>query len=129
MKYKKIGTVAETQEYMKSLRREGKTQKEIAELTGYSVSRVSMLTNEHDSLNFRRHSTKGCIYTGLRRWLNENQISMWQLVEKMGYTYSSGTAARIRDAMSGRRDMRKSEIDAFMRLSGKSYDELFGEVG
>lgn len=129
MKYKKIGTVAETQEYMKSLRREGKTQREIAELTGYSLSRVAQLTNEHDSVRFVVHRTNGCIYTGLRRWLNENKISIWELVERMGYSYSGCTASRIRGAMSGKRDMRKSEIDAFMRLSGKSYEELFGEVG
>lgn len=122
------GSVAETRAAMLKMRAEGKTQREISEITGYSMSRVSQLTAVHTGKNFKRHSIKGCIYTGLRNWLNENSISQWQLVEMLGFEYTGRTAGRVREIMSGRRDPKKTDIDAFIRISGKKYEELFGEV-
>ena len=123
------GSVAETRAAMLKMRREGRSIQEIADITGYSKTRVSQLTSQHTGRGFRRHSTKGCIYTGLRNWLNDNRISMWELMEQMGYTYSGNTSCRIRSCLSGRQEMKKSYIDACIRLSGKTYEELFGEVG
>ena len=123
------GTVEQTRAAMIKMRRDGMSQQQIADATGYSKSRVSQLTNEHTGKGFKRHSCKGCIYTGLRHWQNENKILMWELVEMMGFAYCGRNSSRIRAMVSGRTDMRKSDIDCLIRLSGKSYEELFGEVG
>lgn len=95
----------------------GKTYREIAAEYGVSFQAVQQsVTMERKECSCR------CIWEGLAYWMEENNVSVKELAEKIGASYSS-----LRDWMIGKHDPRKRYIDALLKLTGWSYEDLFRE--
>lgn len=123
----RCGSVEETKALMLHMRYEGMTQKEIAAKTGYSLPRVQQLVGADSPAHTRAWTKKRCRWPELRHWLNVNRMSVKKLVTMMGYVYAPDTGKRIAQCLAGERELKKSEIDTLMKLTGMSYEKLFGE--
>lgn len=95
----------------------GKTYRQIAEEYGVSFQAVQQSVTRERKERFCR-----CIWEGLACWMEENDVSVKELAEKIGASYSS-----LRDWMIGKHDPSKRYIDALLKLTGWSYEDLFCE--
>lgn len=69
-----------------------------------------------------------CIYKGLREWLNNNRISKTDLSRMIDPAANQNTIAMLNRHMTGHTEFRMHSIKEIIRVSGKSFEELFGEV-
>lgn len=106
-------------------REKGLTYQQIAEKHGVSKQCVAQVCGKQSPWKFRYNNT--CIYLGLRRWMNENKITVSELVRRMGHVVHTTNHARIRDICLGRTELRKCEIDKLIEITGMTYEELFRE--
>ena len=108
------------------LRAEGLSYREIAERCGCSVQNVQQVLGRRNKRHFHPFSEKQVIYEGLRKWLNDNQISVSELIrQKYGYLNGGNAHIYMNDRLSGRVKMNMEYIDFFLNVSGKTYEELF----
>ena len=122
---------ADRREEMIALREKGLTQKEIATACGVSSQWVSMVLAKHNP-NLSRIFTKDmCIYEGLRKWLNDNNIYLTELVRIMhDGIYPGGNCAQvIQSRLTGKTQFKMSEINKLLDRSGLTYEELFRAGG
>lgn len=108
------------------LRAEGLSYREIAERCGCSVQNVQQVLGRRNKRHFHPFSEKQVIYEGLRKWLNDNQISVSELIrQKYGYRNGGNSHYYMTDRLSGKVKMNMDYIEFFLKLTGKTYEELF----
>ena len=95
----------------------GKTYREIAAEYGVSFQAVQQAATKE-----RKECSCRCIWEGLACWMEENDVSVKELAKKIGASYSS-----LRAWMIGKNDPSKRYIDALLKLTGWSYEDLFCE--
>lgn len=114
-----------TKKYLEA-RERGLTYAEIAEMFGVSKQRVAQTCGKHQPKHFQHITEKGCIYPNLRKWMNENKVSKYDLVRRMGFVNSQSAASvALREHMIGKIEMKKSYIDKLLKVTGLSYEVLF----
>lgn len=114
-----------TKKYLDA-RDSGLTYAQIAEMFGVSKQRVAQTCGKCQPRHFQYITEKGCIYPNLRKWMNENKVSKYELVRRMGYVNSQSAASvALREHMIGRTEMKKSYIDKLLKVTGLSYEVLF----
>jgi len=73
-------------------------------------------------------SKKRCIYSGLRKWLNENLVTLEDLASQMpGWENERNGANRLRYMLRGATRITKADIDAVLKVTGLTYEEAFRE--
>lgn len=107
-------------------REAGMSYREIAEKHGVSTQYVSQVVSTYNPKNFRFITPKGCIYPNLRKWLNDNQISLAELLRRMYLDPAHGNIERLRNVMRGS-NPRKDYIDRLIEATGMKYEKLFKE--
>ena len=110
------------------LRKQGLTHKEIAEKLGVSRQTVSQILAIYDPSHFRSFTENGCIYKGLREWLNKNKVSRTELIRRTGCLPHTSSIQRLSYCLRGEREFRKGEIDDILAVTGLTYEQAF-EVG
>ena len=65
-------------------RENGLKYREIAEKYGVTVQRVAQACGKFNPYRFAFVTEKGCIYAGLRNWMNENKVSNNELCRRLG---------------------------------------------
>lgn len=108
-------------------REAGMTYQQIAEKHGVSHQYVSQVVSTYNPKNFRFITPKGCIYPNLRKWMNDNQISVAELLRRMYLEPVQGNVERLRNVMRGDANPRKDYIDRMIEATGMSYKKLFKE--
>ena len=108
------------------LRAQGMTYKQIAESLGSSIGYISQLISAYNPHYFRIITEEGCIYPGLRNWMNANQVSRAELVRRMGQVTWATTVATMGHLMRGKYEPTKGTIDGILKVTGLSYEECFG---
>ena len=106
-------------------RESGLTYKQIAEKYGVSVQCVQQACAKHSPAHYRYNNT--CIYPVLRKWMNDNKCCLAELLRRMGLTTHPGNYDRLVRILSGRSELKKSDIDILLRVTGMTYEELFRE--
>lgn len=109
------------------LREQGLSYTQIAEKLGVSPQAVRQALAKHNPKYFQFVTEKGCIYKGLREWMNENKVSRAELIRRMGYEPLSETHTRFGNYLSGRSDFRKTNIDGILKVTGMTYEQAFGD--
>lgn len=108
------------------LRAEGLTYREIAERYGCSEQNVSQVLSVENKKRFHYFSEKSVIYNGLREWLNENKVSVSELIRrKYGYHIGGEAHYYMTARLSGKTRLNMDDIEFFLRMTGKTYEELF----
>jgi len=112
-----------------SMREQGMTYREIAEKCGCSYQNVAMSLAKRNVNHFRHITESGCVYPVLRNWMNENRICVDELLRRIhGHNVGGHTHSRWSELLKGRTELKKHDIDSLLRVTGMTYEELFGEV-
>ena len=125
------GARTDNREIAEELRKEGMTLQEIADRLGVSRQRVSqyLKTGTVCEERFRAVRETGCIYPGLREWMNYNRCSPNALLVKMGHPFHGTSATRLRNKLDGTTELTISDIKEIMECTGLSFEELFVDTG
>lgn len=117
--------INDTVERVVALRSTGMTYSQIAEAVGVSRQRVGQICGKSDKTKFHQINPASVKYGGLRDWMNENYFSMAELCRRMYGYYAPSALNCLTNRTTGKVDMRKSDIDKLIEITGLSYEELF----
>lgn len=115
-------------EQMQALRDQGMTYQAIADEMGCSRQYVYQMIGTGEGAQFRYITKEGCIYPGLRKWMNENLCGRTELLRRMGRFQWPRSAARLGTYLRGECEPSKSTIDDILKATGLTYEECFGGV-
>lgn len=104
------------------------TYAEIADTLGISKQAVARALAKGNPSYFQFISPKACVYTGLRKWMNANKVSMSELIRRCGLQAHPESVERYRNQLSGRTDLKKHMIDKILKVTGLTYEQAFGEA-
>lgn len=107
-------------------REKGLTHQQIADKYGVSKQCVAQACGRQKTYYYRYNVT--CVYPVLCRWLNDNKISTRELLNRMGLTSYAKNYDSIRAKLRGDKELKKSDIDKLIEITGMTYEELFREV-
>ena len=110
---------------MTEMKNGGKTYQEIADEFGISRQRVHQMISTGDPKFFRYITTSSCIYKGLRKYMNDNKVSMAELVRRTHGVYSPRNFYTTRNRLSGAVDIPKKHIDKILSVTGLTYEVAF----
>ena len=110
---------------MLAMQNDGKTYQQIGEAFGISRQRVHQMIGGRDVRFFRHIGTKTCIYKGVRKYLNDNQISIAELVRRTYGIYHPKNFYSMRNRLSGVTDINKTYIDKILEVTGLTYEVAF----
>ena len=110
-------------------RENGLTYREIARKYGVSHQRVAQACSKYNPNLFRFHKETSFAYPNLCKWLNDNKISVAELVRRMGLETCANNYLRVRSIFSGKTEPRKRTIDKLISITGMPYEVLFSEEG
>ena len=109
-----------------ALRAEGLTYQEIAARCGCSRQNVSQTLSKQNLSQFRTLSKDRVHYDGLRDWLNENRVSVPELIRRLyGRNHRGYVMLRVRSILRGEVELKQTEIDSFRNMTGLTYEQLF----
>ncbi len=110
------------------LREQGLTYTQIAEILGISKQAVRQSLAKYNPKHFQPFNEEGCIYKGLREWLNRNKVSRTELIRRTGYLPHTTKIQRLSLCLKGEAEFKKCEIDDILAVTGLTYEQAF-EVG
>ena len=115
-----------TEQYI-ILRDQGLTYREIAARLGVSYQAVAQVCAKHGFAQFRKIQPDGCVYPGLRNWMNEHFVSRQELYRRMydGRPCIGKAPHIIADRLRGKSTWRMDEIDRLLDVTNLTYEELF----
>lgn len=105
----------------------GMSYQKIADKYGLSYQRVQQICGGSKENLFRGFTKERCIYSGLRKWLNDNKVSVCELTRRLYGNNCSGNINRIRGMLKGKPELTKTCIDKLLKITGLTYEELVGE--
>lgn len=114
-------------EEMKKLKEQGFTHQQIADACGVSKAYVGQVIAEYDPKQFQPFSKRRCKYVHLRKWLNENQVSISELLRRTGRVPYAVTAIRMRDRLCGKTKWSEREIEKVCEVTGLTMMQLLKE--
>lgn len=118
--------MATKQEKM-ALREQGMTYQQIADHFGISYQAVAQTLAKYNPNKFCFVRPSGCVYTGLRNWMNKNKVGISEFVRRCGVENCYCNKNRMVGYLSGKTDPPKRTIDKILAVTGLTYEEAFGE--
>lgn len=108
------------------MRADGMTYQEIADACGCSHQNVSQTLARYRASQFRAFTKDRCCWDGLLEWLNDNRISLQELIRRRyGRNHTGSVGDTLRRQLKGERPLKKTDIDFFRELTGLTYEQLF----
>lgn len=98
---------------------------EIAKKYGVSYQCVAQTCARRGVSHFKPYTADECVYPYLRAWLNENMVSRYEFIRRLGESQHAANNARIGDHFRGKTYPRKETIDKFIAVTGLTYEKLF----
>lgn len=121
----KIKETHKAEEYAK-LGAEGMTYRAIADMYGCSYQNICQHLAGIGAGHFRAFTEKRCVFDGLREWMNANECTTAELLRRLyGRNPPPATNTRWAKIMQGKTELRKQDIDNLIRVTGRSYEDLF----
>lgn len=108
------------------MREDGMTYQQIADELGCSKSYVGQLLGAFNPLHFRAVTEEGCIYPGLREWMNDNKVGRSEMLRRMGKAAWPRHVSKLSGILRGHHDPSKATIDSILKVTGMTYEECFG---
>ena len=110
---------------MEVLKKKGYTYREIGEIFGISKQRAFQLCGQGNKSFFKPISKKQCIFAGIRNYMNNNEISISELLRKTNGENTLAKIATFRDYLNGKNDLPKRVIDNILKATQLTYEEAF----
>lgn len=106
-------------------RESGMSVVDIAKKYGVSYQTVSHATAKTGMKFFKNYTPSRCVYPNLRKWLNDNKVTINEFVRMLGMAQCGGNSSRIIGYFNGRNFPKKETIDKMIEVTGLSYEEMF----
>lgn len=106
-------------------RQSGLTYQEIADKYGVSKQNVAQACHKYNPSYFHVWNSSNCIYPNVRKWLNENKITMTELIRRLGLELNAKTYVVLRNYLCGRTYPSKQKIDKLLSLTSLTYEQFF----
>lgn len=103
----------------------GMTYAEIARKYGVSRQAVQMACGKQDVSKFRPWTEDRCIYPNLRKWLNDNRVSLFEFVRRMEAIPSGHITYRYSCYFKGGIYPQKRTIDKMLEVTGLTYEQMW----
>lgn len=101
------------------------TYQQIAQAMGVSRAYIGILLRDYNkNKNFHIVTEESIPYPRLAQWMNENQVSQYELARKVGYAPGCKNYHFLTDKME-RGTLKKQEIDRLIEITGIDYEDLF----
>lgn len=107
----------------RSERAKGKTYRKIAEEYGVSYQAVANSCGPEKEYCFRGWTAERCIYPNLRRWLNDNRVTLAGFIRKMDLVPGGAAPGRFSDYFRGVCYPGKKTIDKMLEVTGLTYEQ------
>lgn len=108
-----------------ALRESGCTYEEIGKALGCSKQYIAQLIGNRNPHQFQYIKKEGCAYPRLAEWMNKNEVSRSEFVRRMGLLSLSENILRFSRILRGETDLKKTDIDRMLKVTGMTYEELF----
>ena len=116
-------------EIYRAERAKGKSCRQIAHEFGVSYQTVWSATYDGESgCRFRKWTKERCIYPNLRKWLNDNRVTLTGFIVRMDLAASGVTCGRFSGYFRGDCYPTKKVIDKMLQVTGLTYEQMW-EVG
>ena len=110
-------------------RDKGLTYQQIADKYGVTKQNVGLACRRANPNKFRYHPESRVVFPNLRKWMNDNKISILELTSRMGLEVAHPNLDRVRRILRGEGDPRRTTISKLMEVTGMTYEVLFAEGG
>lgn len=114
-----------TKQKVERLADSGLKRVEIADICGVSRQRVQQILGKRDPAYFRPFGKERCVYVNLRDWLNQERVSINELVRRLDGDMNPRRCCAVSAWLTGKTYPLKSSIDKLIAVTGLSYEELF----
>lgn len=106
------------------MRLQGKSVSKISEELGFSRAYIyNLLGYKRETETHRRCADIECVYTGLKKYINEN-LGSYTAVNKIISNYSTNTI-RTKNKLLGKTKLSLENIIKLINYSGRSFEYLF----
>ena len=103
----------------------GMTLPAIAKKYGVSRQRVQQVCAKYVPNMFIPITPEKCVYPILRKWMNENRVSKYELIRRMGNFSHPSLSIQMSRWMRGEGYPLKQTIDKILAATGLTYEQLF----
>ena len=108
------------------LRRAGYTYEKIAEICGCSYQNVAQHLARKNEVIFRGVVKEQVVFDGLRKWMNDNKVSVRELFRQLNGKNPGGVSSGcFSDRLTGKTQFRMNEINKIISVTGLTYEQLF----
>lgn len=102
------------------------TYQQIADAMGVSKAYVGLLLKEVvKNPRFHPIGEDRLPYPRLVKWMNDNQVTHIELARRMGYAVTGSPTIYLTEKIR-KGTLRKNDIDKLLKITGMSYEKLFG---
>ena len=98
---------------------------EIGRHYGVSKQRIHQMIGKSSVYHFKPIPPTSCVFKGIRDWMNENYISKAELCRRLYTDRSPSNYCRMRVHLLGKNDMRKYDVDRYLKVTGLTYEVAF----
>lgn len=105
----------------------GMKYREIAQKHNVSYQYVKQVCGKCQPNKFQFVREEACVYPNWRAWMNEEKVSMAELIRRMGLSSSGVNYDALRKCMIGQYQPKKPYIDKLLAITGMTYEKLFAE--
>lgn len=110
-------------------REKGLTYQAIADKYGVSRQAVQQVCAKNCDAKFRGWDSSKCVYPNVRKWLNDNRITMSEFIRRMELETEATTHMRFGAYFRGMANPMKQTIDKLLCVTGLTYEQFFETEG
>ena len=115
----------EIRRQMMQMYEDDKTYQEIGDAFGISRQRVFQMIGAGNPKRFRKITPLQCIYKGIRKFMNDNKISLNEMTRRVYGNTTPGNYQHTRKRLNGDIEISKTHIDKLLSITGLTYEAAF----
>lgn len=119
----------ETRDAARELRMQGLTFAEIGRRLGVSRQRIAQccagMDTEATKWACHKEDLDCIIYTGLKKWMLENKVSIPEMMRRIGLDTGSRRSEHFKNRLKGTTQLSITEIKKILAVTGGTFEQMF----
>lgn len=119
----------ETRDAARELRMQGLTFEEIGKRLGVSRQRAKQccagMNPEATARACHKEDLESIVYTGLKKWMLENRVSVPELMRRIGLDTGSRRSEYFKNRLKGKTQLPITEIKKILAVTGGTFEQMF----